>query len=186
MHDHEICKSLSILGLFGFKYFTVYDSLKSGTHRHNQMLSFLLWHALGYTGADFICCLFMDLSAFSFICSIRLRSGDWLRHLRKLQFFAVRSSWVAFSVCFGSLSICTVLSVLQHLPESEQNVYPYTLHPANSIKNHIISKLHDCVLLAAHAITVPPQSLSDNVVSMLWMSSSFPSPHSPFPITLVS
>ncbi len=68
---------------------------------------------LTFTAADFSCCLFVGLSAFSFVfskwnaCSIRLKSGDWLGHC-KILFFTFKNSWVAFAVCFGSLSICTM------------------------------------------------------------------------------
>ncbi len=76
-----------------------------------------------FTAADFSCCLFVGLSflsdlsvglSFSFVfslwnaCSIRLRSGDWLGHCRIFHFFTFKNSWVAFAVCFGSSSICTM------------------------------------------------------------------------------
>ncbi len=67
-----------------------------------------------FTAADFSCCLFVGLSAFSFVfskwnaCSIGLRSGDWPGHFRIFKFFTFKNSWVAFAVCFGSSSICTM------------------------------------------------------------------------------
>ncbi len=67
-----------------------------------------------FTSADFSCCLFVGLSAFSFLfskwnaCSIRLISWDWLGHFRMFHFFTFKNSWVAFAVCFGSSSICTM------------------------------------------------------------------------------
>ncbi len=67
-----------------------------------------------FTAADFSYCLFVGLSAFSFVFSewnafsIRLQSGDWLGHCRIFHFFAFKNSWVAFAVCFGSSSICTM------------------------------------------------------------------------------
>ncbi len=67
-----------------------------------------------FTAADFSCCLFVGLSAFSFVfskwnaCSIGLRSKDWLGHCRIFDFLTFKNSWVAFAVCFGSLSICTM------------------------------------------------------------------------------
>ncbi len=59
-------------------------------------------------------CLFVGLSAFSFVfskwnaCSIGLKSGDCLGHCRIFHFFTLKNSWVAFAVCFRSLSICTM------------------------------------------------------------------------------
>ena len=67
-----------------------------------------------FTAAVFCCWLFEGLSALRFVLSkwnaysIGLRSGDWLDHCRIFYFFALKTSWVAFAVCFGSLSICTV------------------------------------------------------------------------------
>ncbi len=60
-----------------------------------------------FTAADFSCCLFVGLSAFSFVfskwnaCSIGLRSGDWLGHCRIFHFFTFKNSRVAFAVCLG-------------------------------------------------------------------------------------
>ncbi len=42
------------------------------------------------------------------VCSIGFRSGDWLGHCITVHFFPFKNSLVAFAVCFGSLSICTV------------------------------------------------------------------------------
>ncbi len=67
-----------------------------------------------FTAADFSCCLFVGLSAFSFVfskwnaCSIGLISGYWLCHCRISHFFTFKNSWVAFAVCFGSSSVCTM------------------------------------------------------------------------------
>ncbi len=64
--------------------------------------------------ANFSCCLFVGLSAFSFVfsrwnaCSIWLKSGDWLGHCRIIHFFTFKNSWVASAVCFGSSLICTM------------------------------------------------------------------------------
>ncbi len=66
-----------------------------------------------FTAADFSC-LFVGISAFSFIfskwnaCPIGLKSGDWLGHCRIFNFFIFKNSWVAFAVCCGSLSTCTM------------------------------------------------------------------------------
>ncbi len=40
--------------------------------------------------------------------SIGFRSGEWLGHCRIIHLFTFKNSWVAFPVCFGSLSICTI------------------------------------------------------------------------------
>ncbi len=88
--------------------------LKPATHEGHQRLGFLFaMFCQAFTAADFSCCLFVGLSAFSFVfsewnaCSIRLKSGDWL--CRILNFFTFKNSRVAFTVCFGSpSSICTM------------------------------------------------------------------------------
>ena len=63
------------------------------------------------------CCLFSVaswvflssvLSSGNVKCSVELRSGDWLSYWWIFYFFPLRSSYVAFTVCCGSLSICTV------------------------------------------------------------------------------
>ncbi len=61
---------------------------------------------------DFSCCLFVGLSAFSFVlskwntCSIRVISGDSLGHCRIFHFLS--SKTLAFTLHFGSSSICTM------------------------------------------------------------------------------
>ena len=93
------------------KFFAVNDCLKSGTHRHHQMLGFFPGDALP---GLYCCCLLFLLvfGRFSFskwnACSIGFRSGDWLGHCRTFHFFALKMYWVAFAVCVGTLSICTV------------------------------------------------------------------------------
>ncbi len=66
------------------------------------------------TATVFSSCLFLGHFPFSFVfskwnaCSIGFRSGDWLGHCITVHFFPFKNSLVAFAVCFGSLSICTV------------------------------------------------------------------------------
>ncbi len=74
-----------------------------------------------FTAAVFRCCLCVALSVFSLVFSvpIRLRSGDWLSHCRILHFFTFKNSWVAFAVCFGSSSICTLVTELTRREASE-------------------------------------------------------------------
>ncbi len=59
-------------------------------------------------------CLFLGHFPFSFVfskwnaCSIGFMSDYWLGHCITLPFFPFKNSLVAFAVCFGSLSFCTV------------------------------------------------------------------------------
>ncbi len=69
-----------------------------------------------FTAADFRCCLFVGLSAFSFIfnkrneCSIGLRSGDWLGHCRIFHFLTSKTP--------GLLLLCYV-HVYYELPPNQ-------------------------------------------------------------------
>ena len=64
---------------------------------------------------------------------VEFRSGDWFGSWIIFCIFLTRSSCVAFAVCFGSLSYplpvlwITILSVPQHLAESEQISSNYIL-----------------------------------------------------------
>ncbi len=77
-------------------------------------VSFFVMLCQAFTAADFSCCLFVGLSASSFVfskwnaCSIGLKSGGWHGHCRIFHFFTFKNPWVAFAVCFGSSSICTI------------------------------------------------------------------------------
>ncbi len=123
-----------------------------------------------FSAADFSCCLFVGLSAFSFVfskwnaCSIVLRSGDWLGHCRIIHFFTFKNSWVAFPVCFGSLSIWRAAqSTLLHLAESGQTVYPCTLQNSSGCfcplsLHHLtpVTQCHwkPCTLMPSHCSTM--------------------------------
>lgn len=63
--------------------------------------------------------LFMFFFFMVTVCSDRFRSGDLLGHCRPLHFSAFKKFWVAFSVCFRLLSVCTVTHypLLNHLAE---------------------------------------------------------------------
>ncbi len=101
--------------ILGCKSFAVNYSLKSGTHRHHQTLGFIPGDALpGLYCNRLQFLLVLGHFPFSFVfskwnaCSIGFRSGDWLGHCITVHFFPFKNSLVAFAVCFGSLSICTV------------------------------------------------------------------------------
>ncbi len=59
-----------------------------------------------FTAADFSCCLFVGLSAFSFVyskwnaCSIGLKSGDWLGHCKIFHFFNLQKLLGCFCCMF--------------------------------------------------------------------------------------
>ncbi len=86
--------------------------LKSGPYGHHLRLGFLLCDAFPGLYSWLLLLLFVGLSAFSFVlskwntCSIRLISGDWLGHCRIFHFLS--SKTLAFTLHFGSSSICTM------------------------------------------------------------------------------
>lgn len=58
---------------------------------------------------SFSCCLFVGPSPFSVVLSKSMLCWGEIRGLTWLELlFALRISWVAYAVCFDSLSICTV------------------------------------------------------------------------------
>ncbi len=151
-----------------------------------------------FTAADFSCCLFVGLSTFSCVfskwnaCSIRLRSGDWLDHCRKIHLFTFKNSWVTFAVCFGSLCICT----MTHHPINfaafswiwADSISLYTsefirllLSSTMSSKN-TSNQCHwkPCTLMPSHCST-----MFHRWCCMLWiMSCSKPSPYFYLPVIL--
>ncbi len=101
--------------ILGCKSFAVNYSLKSGTHRHHQTLgSSLVMLCQASTATVFSSCLFLGHFPFSFVFSkwkcmlnrIQVRWLTWPLHNSPL--LSLQNSLVAFAVCFGSLSICTV------------------------------------------------------------------------------
>ncbi len=89
-----------------------------------------------FTATDFSCCLFVGLSAFSFVfskwnkCSIRLKSGDWLGHCRIFHLFTFKELLLLYVLgIFWSPFVLwsAAQSTLLHLAESGQRVHPYTL-----------------------------------------------------------
>lgn len=86
-------------------------------------VSSLLMLCQVFTAAVFSSWIFLGHFAFSFtfskwnVCNIEFRLGDWGGHCRTFHFSPFKKKkrkrggkryWVAFEVCFGSLSICTV------------------------------------------------------------------------------
>ncbi len=85
-----------------------------------------------FTAADFSCCLFVGLSAFSFVfskwnaCLIRLRSGDWLCHCRIFHFLPSKTPGLLYLYVLGHRPFVlwsATQSTLLHLIESVQRVY---------------------------------------------------------------
>ncbi len=101
--------------ILGCKSFAVNYSLKSGTHRHHQTLGFIPGDALPGLYCNRLQFLLV-LGAFSLqfclqqvkcmLNRIQVRWLTWPLHNSPLLPF--KNSLVAFAVCFGSLSICTV------------------------------------------------------------------------------
>ncbi len=136
------------------------------------------------TATVFSSCLFLGHFPFSFVfskwnaCSIGFRSGDWLGHCITVHFFPFKNSLVAFAVCFGSLSICTV----KRRPMSSEafgwiwadniarNTSEFILLLLSAVTSSINTR--EPVPLAAihaHAMTLPPPCFTDEVVCLgLW------------------
>ncbi len=168
--------------ILGCKSFAVNYSLKSGTHRHHQTLGFIPGDALpGLYCNRLQFLLVLGAFSFSFVfskwnaCSIGFRSGDWLGHCITVHFFPFKNSLVAFAVCFGSLSICTV----KHRPMSSEafgwiwadniarNTSEFILLLLSAVTSSINTR--EPVPLAAihaHAMTLPPPCFTDEVVCL--------------------
>ncbi len=151
-----------------------------------------------FTAADFSCCLFVGLSAFSFVfskwnaCSIGLRSGDWPGHCRIFKFFTFKNSWVAFAVCFGSSSICT----MKHHPINfapfywiwAESISLYTSEFIRLLLSSVTSSLNTrnpvpLEAMHAHAITLL-HHVSQMMLYAWIMSCSKPSPYFFLPVIL--
>ncbi len=101
--------------ILGCKSFAVNYSLKSGTHRHHQTLGFIPGDALPGLYCNRLQFLLV-LGAFSLqfclqqvkcmLNRIQVRWLTWPLHNSPL--LSLQKLLVAFAVCFGSLSICTV------------------------------------------------------------------------------
>ncbi len=136
---------------------------------------------LASTATVFSSCLFLGHFPFSFVfskwnaCSIGFRSGDWLGHCITVHFFPFKNSLVAFAVCFGSLSICTV----KRRPMSSEafgwiwadniarNTSEFILLLLSAVTSSINTR--EPVPLAAihaHAMTLPPPCFTDEVVCL--------------------
>ena len=124
--------------ILGCKSFAVNYSQKSGKHRHHQTLGFIPGDAL--PGLYCNCLQFLlVLGAFSLEfclqqvkCMLNRIQVRWLSWpLPTFHSFALKNSLVAFAVCFGPLSICTVkrrpMSSETILAEYEQIILPETL-----------------------------------------------------------
>ncbi len=168
--------------ILGCKSFAVNYSLKSGTHRHHQTLGFIPGDALPGLYCNCLqICLFLGHFPFSFVfskwnaCSIGFRSGDWLGHCITVHFFPFKNSLVAFAVCFGSLSICTV----KRCPMSSEafgwiladiiarNTSEFILLLLSAVTSSINTR--EPVPLAAihaHAMTLPPPCFTDEVLCL--------------------
>ncbi len=178
--------------IFCWESFAGNDCLNSGTHGHHQRLGFLFCDALPVLEADFSCCLFVGLSASSFVFSkwnaysIGLKSDNWLGHYRIFHFFAFKNSCVAFAVYFGSLSSCTMkrrpINFVAFGRIWAESISLYTrILPAASFLCHVITKQtpethcywKPYTLLQSHCSTI-----FHRWCCMLWiMSCSKPSPY---------
>ncbi len=100
-----------------------------------------------FTATDFSCCLFVGLSAFSFVfrkwnkCSIRLKSGDWLGHYS--TFLPSNSCfccmfWVYFEThwFYEAPPICCIWLNLGR----EYILIHFRIHPSASVLCHVFSK----------------------------------------------
>ncbi len=151
-----------------------------------------------FTAATLSCCLSFCMP--SVLSSITEKHAllDWDQvtdwHWRIFHFFAFKKSWVAFVVCLGSLSICTVKHASYRFCSIWLNVSRgYSLkdlriHPATSVSSYIINKHQWARSIGSH--TCPcyntATSMFDTWCGVLWiMSCSFLSPYFSLPISLV-
>lgn len=106
------------------------DWLKSRTHERLQMLYFFpLRSSASYIQLLLFWCLPTFSLGFNNItaCSVGFRSGDWLVHWWIFIFFCLE--WLFATLGLYPCALWeSVLIFLQHLTESEQEVYSCTLH----------------------------------------------------------
>ncbi len=187
--------------IFVCKSFAVNYSLKSGTHRHHQTLGFIPGDALPGLYCNRLQFLLV-LGAFSSLqfclqqvkCMLnRIQVRWWLGHCITVHFFPSKTLWLLLQYGFGSLSICTVEApsneVLKHLAEYEQIILPehFRIHPAAFVSSHIINKYKRTSFhWQPYMPTLPPPCFTDRGGMLRITSSSFPSPYSSLPITLVT
>ncbi len=168
--------------ILGCKSFAVNYSLKSGTHRHHQTLGFIPGDALPGLYCNRLQFLLV-LGAFSIqfclqqvkcmLNRIQVRWLTWPLHNSPL--LSLQNSLVAFAVCFGSLSICTV----KRRPMSSEafgwiwadniarNTSEFILLLLSAVTSSINTR--EPVPLAAihaHAMTLPPPCFTDEVVCL--------------------
>ena len=111
-NNHKSNFHFLILGCKSLQSITAWSLERIDITRH--WVSSLVMLCQASTATVFSSCLFLGHFSFSFVfskwnaCSIGFRSGDWLGHCITFHFFALKNSLVAFTICFGSLSICTV------------------------------------------------------------------------------
>ncbi len=131
----------------------------------------------------FVVCLWVFALTFVFSkwksCSIGLISGESIGHCRILHFFTFKDSWVAFDICFGSSSICTLKRSLINFAPFDwiwaESIY-FRILPAASVLCASSLNTSKCHWKAMHA----------RAITLLWiMSCSKPSPYFFPPIILV-
>ncbi len=149
-----------------------------------------------FTAADFSC-LFVGLSAFSFVfskwntCSIGLRSGDRLCHCRILHVFTLKTPGLLLLYIYWPSSICT----MKHRPI---NFAPFDWIWVESISLHtsefiwlllssVMSSINTSNPVQLEAMHAHASHCSMfHRWSMLWItSSSKPSPYFFLPVILV-
>lgn len=132
------------LSIFGCNKMTV----KLATHGHYQILG-SLWHSarsslllLSVPASSALSLTFRKWSAYF----VGVRSGDWLGHFIKSDYFASKKTWVAFPVCFGSLFICSMkrhmkefLSIWLNLSRKYWTTH-FRIHPATFIQRQNVRK----------------------------------------------
>ncbi len=189
--------------ILGCKSFAVNYSLKSGMHRHHQTLCFTWWcSARPLLQPSSSSCLFLGHFPFSFVfskwnaCSIGFRSGalTWPLH-NSSPSFPSKTLWLLLQYALGhcpSALWSAVQWVQKHLAEYEQIILPETLQ--NSILLLLsavtfINKYKENHSTGSPYMPTPwhyhHHALTDDGVLLRILSSSFPSPYSSLPITLV-
>ncbi len=125
----------------------------SGNHGPHQRLGFLHCDALSGLCSSWLQLLFVGPFVISFdfnkrkVCSIWLKSGDWLGHFRIFHFWPSKTPGFFCCMFLGHrkfLLWSAIQSTLLHLAESGQKVYPYTLQGVTQChwKPRILMPLH--------------------------------------------
>ncbi len=126
----------------------------------NWVSSFVMF-CQAFTAAEFSCCLFVGLSAFSFVFSkwnawsIGLRSGDWLS-LQNIPLFYLLLSFIKFAVFdliwAESISLNTSELIQLLLSSVTSSINTSSTVPLEAMHAHAITLLHNVSQMMLYAL----------------------------------